>query len=59
MSIVDLATTEADDPPESAAVKRGRLDGLNGGRSRADKQTTEQRASIAQNAVIARWSKTD
>ena len=40
-SVVDAATNETDEPPESAAVKRGRLGGLKGGDSRAKKLTAE------------------
>ncbi len=56
-SIVDAATNETDDAPESAAVTRGRAGGAKGGKSRADQLTAEQRSEIARKAAAARWTK--
>ena len=38
-----------------AAIDKGRLGGLKGGKARADKLTNEQRSEIAKKAVTARW----
>lgn len=54
-SIVDAATNETEEPPETAAQKRGRLGGPNGGKARAEKLTAEQRAEIARKAARTRW----
>lgn len=54
-AVVEAATNETDDPPESAAVKRGRLGGVKGGASRAKKLTAAQRTEIARKAASARW----
>jgi hypothetical protein len=40
------------------AVALGRLGGLKGGKSRAEKLTPEQRREIAKKAAKARWLKT-
>lgn len=56
-SVVDAATSERDDPPETAAQKRGRLGGPKGGKSRAEKLTAERRAEIARKAARERWQK--
>jgi hypothetical protein len=40
-----------------AAVALGRLGGLKGGKARAKKLTSEQRAESARKAAKARWSK--
>ena len=61
--IVDIATGETELPESQpstknpAAVELGRLGGLKGGRSRADKLTAEKRSEIAKKASKARWSK--
>ena len=39
------------------AVALGRLDGLRGGKARAEKLTPEQRKEIAQKAAQIRWSR--
>jgi hypothetical protein len=62
--IVDEATGEEEKtlpPPEKnqAAVELGRLGGLKGGKARAEKLTSEERAEIARTAARARWKKTD
>lgn len=56
-SIVDSATSEADDPPESATTIRARKGGESGGKARADKLTAEQRSEIARKAAVARWQR--
>lgn len=68
-AVVDNATdqeTPADDteeptdknPPKNPkAVKSGRLGGLKGGRSRANRLSAEERHRIAQNAALTRWRK--
>ena len=38
-----------------AAVEKGRLGGLKGGKSRASSLTTEQRSNIAKIAAAKRW----
>ena len=61
--IVDVATGDApdrimtDDGRDAAAVALGRLGGLKGGRSRAEKLSPERRAEIATKAAAARWEK--
>lgn len=61
-TIVDIATGQAaaipPDDKDPAAVQRGRLGGLKGGKARAEKMTPEERSASAQAAVKARWSKT-
>jgi hypothetical protein len=54
---VEAATSETEDEPESAAVKRGRLGGAKGGASRAKNLTAAQRSEIARKAAVARWGK--
>ena len=39
------------------AVALGRLGGLKGGKSRAERLTPEQRQEIAKKAALARWAK--
>ena len=56
-SIVDAATSEAEEQPETAAQKRGRIGGPEGGKARADKLTAAQRSEIARKASLARWKK--
>jgi hypothetical protein len=59
--VVDIATGETDDTPSPepeknpAAVELGRKGGLKGGRARAAKLTSEQRAESARKAAQARW----
>jgi hypothetical protein len=63
--MVDIATGEVSDrepTPEgkgkdSAAVMRGRLGGLKGGKARAASLTREERSAAAARAAKARWSK--
>jgi len=54
-SIVDAATNETDDPPDTAAVARGRKGGAKGGKARAEKLTAEERQEIARKAAQSRW----
>lgn len=54
--IVDLTTGDASDQ-ESKRVVAGRVGGLKGGASRAQRLTPEQRADIARLAAEARWKK--
>ncbi len=42
---------------DSAAVHRGRLGGLKGGKARAAKLSTKRRKTIALKAAKARWKK--
>lgn len=56
-SIVDTATNETDDAPETAAQKRGRLGGPKGAKARAEKLTADERSAIAKKAADARWAK--
>jgi hypothetical protein len=61
-SIIDIATGQAPKTPpddkDPAAVQRGRLGGLKGGKARAEKMTPEEREASARAAVKARWAKT-
>ncbi len=61
--LVDEATGEAAPDPvpaesekDAAAVELGRRGGLKGGRARAEKMTSEERAEAARRAARARWS---
>jgi hypothetical protein len=60
-NIVQKATGEIpkEEPTEKnpAAVALGRLGGLKGGRSRADKLSKERLSEIARKAAETRWSK--
>lgn len=57
--MVDIASGEVKDtisPKKKApASHRGHAGGVKGGRARADKLTSEQRAQIAKRAASARW----
>jgi hypothetical protein len=63
--VIDIAAGEVDDrdptPEEqgksAAAVKRGHIGGLIGGRARAEKLSSKARVSIAKTAASARWKK--
>jgi hypothetical protein len=63
--IVDIATGQIEDrestPEEqgksAAAMKRGHIGGLIGGRSRAEKLPSDVRVSIAKKAARTRWNK--
>jgi hypothetical protein len=56
-AVVEAATNETDDPPESAAVLRGRKGGAKGGKARAKKLSKSRRTEIARKAARSRWSK--
>jgi hypothetical protein len=57
--IVDIATGEVedrtDDGKDAAAVERGKVGGLKGGRARATNLTAERRSEIARAAAEKRW----
>lgn len=63
--ITDVATGDVEDrdptPEEQgkdpAAVARGRLGGLKGGKARADKLSQKQKTSSALKAARARWDR--
>lgn len=60
--IIGIATGEVDDAPppngkDPAAVERGRLGGLKGGKARAANMTPAERKASASKAVRARWSR--
>lgn len=58
--IVDLSTSEKQDTlseKNQAAVSLGRLGGLKGGKSRAEKLSPERRSEIAKEAAKKRWDK--
>jgi hypothetical protein len=59
--IAGMATGEVQEEPEESknphAVALGRLGGLKGGKSRADKLSKEERSKIAKKAAKARWGK--
>jgi len=54
-AVVEAATNETDDPPESAAIVRGRIGGLKGGNARAQSLSKARRSEIAKKAAAARW----
>jgi hypothetical protein len=54
-SVIDEVTREKN----PAAVALGRLGGLKGGKSRAEKLSAQERKSIAKAAAEKRWRKTD
>lgn len=59
-AVVQIATGEAADtvsPAKRATKRRGRAGGAKGGKARAKKLTSEQRADIARIAAEARWKK--
>ena len=60
--IVDIATGEIQDQdPDAgkapAAIRRGQLGGIKGGKARADSLTSSKRSEIAKKAASARWTK--
>jgi hypothetical protein len=57
-SIVGDATDETPQEAESQQVRAGRLGGAKGGKSRAERLSSERRQEIAKAAAAARW-KTD
>lgn len=55
--VIDAATGQMPDAPETAKVARARKGGLKGGAARAKTLTPEQRSEIAHIAAHARWKK--
>jgi hypothetical protein len=55
--VPDREPTSEEQGKDPAAVKRGRLGGLKGGKSRAEKMSPEDRKSSARAAVTTRWSR--
>jgi len=63
--IIDIATGQVEDRPptpeeqgkDPAAVERGRLGGLKGGKARAAQMTPAARRKAAKRAIQARWSR--
>ncbi len=60
-AVVDLATgqraPESERVKDPAAIARGHLGGVKGGKARAAKLTAEQRSESARRAAKARWAK--
>lgn len=56
--IVDIATGEAADKPETGLIKRARAGGKRGGVARSLVLTPDQKSEIARAAAQARWKKT-
>jgi hypothetical protein len=55
-AIVEEATDETPQEPESHHVAAGRAGGQKGGRTRAERLSAVQRSEIARKAARARWS---
>lgn len=55
-AIVDEATDETPQEPESQHVRAGRLGGQRGGKVRAQRMTAEERSEAARRAAESRWS---
>lgn len=53
--VEDRRPTPAEEGKEDAAVKRGQLGGLKGGRARAAKLSKARRVEIARKAARTRW----
>lgn len=56
-AIVDEATGEILQEPESPEARAGRKGGQKGGRARAKRMTSEERSEAAKKAAEARWSR--
>ena len=56
--MVDLATGNAEEKPETGFTKRARAGGHKGGPAISAVLTQEQRSEIARAAPAARWKKT-
>jgi hypothetical protein len=60
-AVVDLATGQRSPEPvrekDPAAIARGRLGGVIGGKKRAANMTAEQRSESARRAAKARWER--
>lgn len=59
-AVVDFATGQREPDPEPpaknpAAVERGRMGGIKGGKARAASMTPEERRASARKAALARW----
>ena len=54
--VEDRAPTPEEQGKDPAAVKRGRLGGIKGGKARADKMSAAERKAGALRAARARWS---
>jgi hypothetical protein len=54
-AIVEEATDETPQEPESAQVLARRAGGAKGGRTRAKRMTSAQRSAAARKAAKARW----
>jgi len=57
VSIVGEATASGESGKNPYAVALGRLGGLKGGKTRAEKLTSERRTEIAKKAAQVRWGK--
>lgn len=60
--IVDIATGEIQDQDpnagkDPAAIHRGQLGGIKGGKARADSLSSKKRSEIAKKAASVRWAK--
>lgn len=60
--ITDIAVGEVEDTDpnagkDPAAVRRGQLGGIKGGKARADSLSSKKRSEIAKKAASARWTK--
>lgn len=60
--IVDIATGEIQDQDpnagkDPAAIRRGQLGGIKGGKARAGSLSRQKRSEIAKKAASARWTK--
>jgi len=53
--IVEQATDEEPQDPESPQAQAGRLGGQKGGKARAGALTAQERSDIAKKAARARW----
>ena len=60
-AVVDLATGQRSPEPirekDPAAIARGHMGGIIGGKARAAKLTAEQRSESARRAAKARWAR--
>lgn len=55
--IVDIATGQASDPPESKKAASGKAGGLKGGKTRMSNLSPEDRVKLAKKAATSRWRK--
>lgn len=56
-AIVDEATDETPQEPESRQARAGRLGGSKGGHARAERMTPQERSEAAKRAAEARWKR--